>query len=53
MISILIAILLAALAYWICVTLGLPVVIAVVAAVLVLLAGFGGGWSYSHRDRGL
>jgi len=38
MIGILIAILLAALVYWVCVMLGLPAIVAIVAAILVLLA---------------
>jgi len=41
MIAILIAILLAALAYWVCVALGLPAIVGVIAAVLVLLGGVG------------
>lgn len=48
MIAILIAILVAALAYWILVpVLGLPVVVGVVAAILILIAGianYGGGY---------
>lgn len=43
MIGILIAILLAALAYWLCVLVGLPVIVGVIAAVLVLLGGIGYG----------
>jgi ABC-type phosphate transport system permease subunit len=39
MIGILIAIVLAALAYFLCTALGLPTIVAVIAAVLVLLAG--------------
>lgn len=39
MVAILIAIVLAAVAYWICLALGLPAVVALIAAVLVLLAG--------------
>ena len=47
MIGILIAILLAALVYWVCVLLGLPIIVAIIAAILVLLAGFGtGGYGY-------
>ena len=57
MIGILIAIVLAAVAYWICLALGLPAIVALIAAVLVLLAGvptggyglgtrFGGGRRY-------
>jgi uncharacterized membrane protein YgaE (UPF0421/DUF939 family) len=47
-ISIIIAILLAALAYWLCGVLGLPAVVGIIAAIVVLLAaaplsgGFGG-----------
>lgn len=49
MIGILIAILLAALVYWVCVMLGLPAIVAIVAAILVLLAGVGtGGYGYGH-----
>jgi hypothetical protein len=43
MISIIIAILLAALAYALCVALGLPSIVGIVAAVLVLLGGFPSG----------
>ncbi|MDP2711689.1 MAG: hypothetical protein Q8O56_10770 [Solirubrobacteraceae bacterium] len=50
MIGILIAILLAALAYWVCLMLGLPAIVAIVAAVLVLLSGVGtGGYGYGRR----
>jgi len=48
MIGILIAILLAALVYWVCVMLGLPAIVAIVAAILVLVAGFGTG-GYGSR----
>lgn len=41
MIAILIAIVLAALAYWVCVALGLPAIVGVIAAILVLLGGVG------------
>jgi hypothetical protein len=43
MIGILIAVLLAALVFWLCTALGLPVIVGVVAAILVLLAGVGTG----------
>jgi hypothetical protein len=43
MIGILIAILVAALVYWLCLALGLPAIIGIVAAILVLLAGVGTG----------
>ncbi|MBA3746761.1 MAG: hypothetical protein H0W96_04610 [Solirubrobacterales bacterium] len=50
MVGILIAILLAALVYWICLVLGLPAIIAIIAAVLVLLSGIGtGGYGYGRR----
>jgi putative flippase GtrA len=40
MIGLLIAILVAALVFWVCTAIGLPYVVAVVAAILVLVAGF-------------
>ncbi len=48
MVGILIGVLLAALVYWLCTALGLPVIVGIVAAVLVRLAaapmsGFGRG----------
>jgi hypothetical protein len=43
MIGVLLAILFAALAWWVCVALGLPTVIGVIAAILVLLAAFPAG----------
>jgi hypothetical protein len=43
MIGILVAILVAALVYWLCVALGLPAIIGIVAAILVLLGGVGTG----------
>lgn len=53
MIGILIAILLAAVVYFLCTALGLPVIVAIVAAVLVLISGIGtGGYGYGAR-RGL
>jgi hypothetical protein len=48
MIGILIAVLLAALVYWLCLMLGLPAIVGIVAAILVLLAGVGTG-GYGHR----
>jgi hypothetical protein len=45
MIGLLIAILIAALVYWLCLALGLPAIVAIVAAILVLVAGIG------YRDR--
>ena len=51
MIGIVIAILVAALVYWLCTAIGLPAIVATIAAILVLLAGiptggygFGGRW---------
>jgi hypothetical protein len=50
MIGILIAIVLAALAYWICLALGLPGIVALIAAILVLLAGVPtGGYGFGSR----
>jgi hypothetical protein len=50
MIGILIAILLAALVYWVCLVLGLPAIVAIIAAILVLLSGVGtGGYGYGRR----
>jgi hypothetical protein len=50
MIGVLIAILLAALAYALCVMLGLPAIVGIVAAVLVLLAGIpSGGYGLGRR----
>jgi uncharacterized membrane protein YgaE (UPF0421/DUF939 family) len=40
MIGLLIAIIAAALVFWFCTFIGLPYIIAVIAAILVLLAGF-------------
>ena len=43
MISILVAVLMAALVYFLCTALGLPAIVGIVAAILVLLAGIPGG----------
>jgi hypothetical protein len=43
MIGVLIAVLLAAVVYWICVAVGLPAVVGIVAAILVLISGIGTG----------
>jgi len=52
-IGILIAILLAALAYWVCLAIGLPAIVAIIAAVLVLLSGIGtGGYGLGSRYGG-
>jgi hypothetical protein len=50
MIGVLLAILFAALAYAICVALGLPSIVGIVAAILVLLAGIpSGGYGLGSR----
>ena len=50
MIGILSAIVLAAVVYWICLALGLPAIVALIAAVLVLLAGVPtGGYGLGSR----
>jgi hypothetical protein len=43
MIQLLIAILVAALVYWLCLALGLPAIVGIVAAILVLIGGVGTG----------
>ncbi len=53
MIGVLIAVLLAALVYFLCVAIGLPAIIAIIAAVLVLLAGIpSGGYGMGRRFGG-
>jgi uncharacterized membrane protein len=53
MIGILIAVLLAALVYFLCAALGLPAIVAIIAAVLVLLAGIPtGGYGIGGRFGG-
>jgi hypothetical protein len=50
MIGILIAIVVAALVYWVCMALGLPAIVALIAAILVLLAGLPtGGYGFGSR----
>ena len=50
MIGILIGILVAALVYWLCIVIGLPSIVAIIAAVLVLLSAIGtGGYGYGRR----
>jgi hypothetical protein len=50
MIGILIGVLLAALVYFLCVALGLPSIVAIIAAILVLLAAFPtGGYGLGGR----
>jgi hypothetical protein len=51
MIGILIAVLIAALVYWLCLALGLPAIVGIVAAILVLVAGVGTG-GYGSRGWG-
>jgi hypothetical protein len=56
MIGILIAVLLAALVYFLCIALGLPAIVAIVAAILVLIAGipsggYGLGGRFGSRSR--
>ena len=51
MIGIIVAILLAALVYFLCVALGLPAIVGIVAAVLVLLAGIPSGGFGLGRGR--
>ena len=50
MVGILIAVLLAALVYWLCAALGLPLIVCVIAAILVLVAGAPLG-GYGRRGR--
>jgi hypothetical protein len=53
MIGILIAVLLAALVYFLCTALGLPAIVGIIAAVLVLLAGIPtGGYGFGSRFGG-
>ena len=53
MIGILTAILVAALVYFLCMALGLPAIVAIIAAVLVLLAGIPtGGYGFGSRFGG-
>ena len=50
MIGIIIAILLAALVYWLCLALGLPAIVGLIAAILVLVAGIPtGGYGLGSR----
>ncbi len=52
MIGILISVVLAALVYWLCTALGLPVVVGIIAAILVLLGGVGYGGRLGAGTRG-
>ena len=53
MIGIVIAILVAALVYWLCLILGLPSIVGIIAAILVLLAGIPtGGYGIGGRFGG-
>jgi hypothetical protein len=50
MIGILIAVLVAALVYMLCVALGLPAIVGIIAAILVLLAGMpSAGFGFGRR----
>lgn len=50
MIGLVIAVLVAALVYALCVALGLPTIVGIVAAILVLLAGIpSGGYGFGRR----
>ncbi|CAA9503111.1 MAG: hypothetical protein AVDCRST_MAG13-2377 [uncultured Solirubrobacteraceae bacterium] len=49
MVSAVIAVLLAALVYFLCITLGLPSIVAIIAAILVLVAGFSSGTYRTRR----
>ena len=52
MIAILVAVLAAAVVFWLCASLGLPAVAAMAAAILVLIAGVGtGGYGIGHGRR--
>jgi hypothetical protein len=51
MIGILIAILIAALVYWLCLALGLPAIVGIVAAILVLIGGVSTGGLGMRRGR--
>jgi hypothetical protein len=53
MIGIIIAILMAAVVYWVCMLLGLPAIVALIAAILVLIAGIPtGGYGFGTRFGG-
>ena len=52
MIGLLVAILLAAVVYFLCTAIGLPVIVAAVAAILVLLVGFPSTGGYGFRRGG-
>jgi amino acid transporter len=43
MIGIVVAVVVAALVYWLCLALGLPTIIGIIAGILVLVAGVGSG----------
>ena len=50
MIGIVLAVLVAALVYFLCMVLGLPSIVAIIAAILVLLAGIPtGGYGFGNR----
>jgi len=52
MIGVLLAVVLAAIVYWLCGALGLPVIVGIVAALLVLIGGIGtGGYGFPVGGR--
>jgi hypothetical protein len=51
MLSAIIAVLVAALVYFLCITLGLPSIVAIIAAILVLVAGISSGSLGARRTR--
>jgi len=55
MVGIIIGVLLAALVYWLCLAIGLPAIVAIIAAVLVLVSAIptGGYGLGNRRGRGL
>ena len=53
LIGVIIAVVLAALVYWLCTALGLPSIVAIIAAIVVLLAGVtSGGFGVGGRFGG-
>ncbi|HEV2819039.1 MAG TPA: hypothetical protein VGW11_00890 [Solirubrobacteraceae bacterium] len=53
LIGVIIAVVLAALVYWLCTALGLPSIVAIIAAIVVLLAGVtSGGFGLGGRFGG-
>ncbi len=52
MIGVILAVLFAALVYWLCLAIGLPAIVGIVAAILVLVAGIGTGGYGIRAPRG-